>query len=62
MATRQRFTKEFKEAAIRRVELGGSVAEVARGCEVSPNVLHRWRRRAAEIGHASIHRDGTTEG
>jgi transposase-like protein len=42
--SRRRFTKEFKEAAVRRLELGASIAEVARACEVDPNVLHRWRR------------------
>ncbi len=42
--SRRTFTKEFKEAAVRRLELGASVAEVARACEVNPNVLHRWRR------------------
>ena len=41
---RRKFTREFKEAAIRRLELGASVAEVSRACEVNPNVLHRWRR------------------
>lgn len=42
--SRRTFTREFKEAAGRRLELGASVAEVARACEVNPNVLHRWRR------------------
>ena len=42
--TRRKFTKEFKLAAVRRLEMGGSVAEVARACEVNPNVLHRWRK------------------
>ncbi len=41
--SRRKFTREFKEAAIRRLDLGASVAEVARACEVSPNLLHRWR-------------------
>ena len=41
---RRKFTREFKEAAVRRLELGASVAEVSRACEVNPNVLHRWRR------------------
>ena len=40
----RRFTKEFKLAAVRRLEEGVSIAEVARGLEVNPNVLHRWRR------------------
>ena len=42
--SRRKFTKEFKEEAVRRLELGASLAEVARACEVNPNVLHRWRR------------------
>ena len=42
--SRRQFTKEFKLAAIRRLEQGVSIAEVARGMEINPNVLHRWRR------------------
>jgi transposase-like protein len=42
--SRRQFTQEFKLAAVRRLEQGVSLAEVARGLEVSPNVLHRWRR------------------
>jgi transposase len=42
--SRRKFTKEFKLAAVRRLETGASMAQVARACEVSPNVLHRWRR------------------
>src|SRR5579862_6602065 len=41
---RRQFTQEFKLAAVRRLEQGVSIAEVARGLEVNPNVLHRWRR------------------
>ena len=48
--SRRNFTKEFKEAAIRRLQLGASVGEVARACEVNPNVLHRWRRELREQG------------
>ena len=48
--SRRNFTKEFKEAAIRRLELGASVAEVARACEVNANVLYRWRRELREHG------------
>ena len=44
MGSRRQFTQEFKLAAVRRLEQGVSIAEVARGLEVSPNVLHRWRR------------------
>jgi transposase-like protein len=48
--SRRKFTKEFKEEAVRRLDLGASLAEVARACEVSPNVLHRWRRELREFG------------
>jgi transposase len=44
MGSRRQFTQEFKLAAVRRLEQGVSIAEVARGLEVNPNVLHRWRR------------------
>jgi transposase len=42
--SRRQFTKEFKLAAVRRLEQGISMAEAARGLEVSPNVLQRWRK------------------
>ena len=42
--TRRKFTKEFKLAAVRRLEQGVSVAEAARALEVDANVLHRWRK------------------
>ena len=38
--SRRQFTKDFKLAAVRRLEQGVSIAEVARALEVSPNVLH----------------------
>ena len=41
---RRQFTKEFKLAAVRRLEQGVSIGEAARALEVNPNVLHRWRR------------------
>jgi transposase len=48
--SRRKFTTEFKAEVMRRLELGASVAEVARACEVNPNVLHRWRRERRENG------------
>jgi transposase len=39
------FTREFKLAAVQRLEQGVSIADVARALEVNhPNLLHRWRR------------------
>ena len=42
--SRRQFTKEFKLAAVQRLEMGASLAEVARAFEINPTVLHRWRR------------------
>jgi transposase-like protein len=42
--SRRQFTKEFKLAAVRRLEQGVSIGEAARALEVNSNVLHRWRR------------------
>src|ERR1700731_5097839 len=42
--SRRQFTREFKLAAVRRLEQGVSMGEVARALEVNANVLHRWRR------------------
>ena len=58
--SRRRFTKEFKEAAVRRLALGASLAEVARACEVNPNVLHRWKRELREHGAKAFTGNGQT--
>ena len=47
---RRTFSKEFKAAAVRRMETGASAVEVAATCGVNPNVLHRWRREASHFG------------
>jgi len=56
--SRRQFTKEFKEAAVRRLELGASLAEVARACEVNPNVLQRWRRELRDYGTRAFQGNG----
>lgn len=50
MKSRKKFTKEFKQTAVRRLNSGQSVAEVARALEVHPSDLHRWRRELQEHG------------
>jgi transposase-like protein len=50
MQRRRKFSKEFKLTAVRRLESGQSVAEVARALEVHPSDLHRWRREWQEYG------------
>lgn len=42
--SRRKFTKEMKLAAIQQLQAGSSMAEVARAFEISPNLLHRWRK------------------
>ena len=56
--SRRKFTKEFKEAAVRRLELGASLAEVARACEVNPNLLHRWKRELRQLGPQAFQGSG----
>ena len=46
--SRRKFTREFKLSAVRRLEMGVSMAELARAIEVNPNTLHRWRREHLE--------------
>src|ERR1700682_3263579 len=60
--SRRTFTKEFREEAVRRLELGASVAEVARACEVNPNVLHRWRRELRDYGAKAFSGNGQRRG
>src|ERR1700756_2860906 len=50
MKSRRKFTKEFKQSAVNRLNGGQSVAEVARALEVHPSELHRWRRELQEHG------------
>jgi len=50
MKSRRKFTKEFKQTAVRRLNSGQSVAEVARALEVHPSDLHRWRRELDDHG------------
>ena len=56
--SRRKFTKEFREEAVRRLELGVSVAEVAPACEVNPNVLRRWRRELRDYGAKAFSGNG----
>src|ERR1035438_2137086 len=46
--SRRMFTKEFKLAAVQRLERGSSMGEVALALEVNPNVLQRWRREVRQ--------------
>lgn len=54
MTSRRRFTKEFKQTAVSRLNSGQSAAEVARALEVHPSDLHRWRRELQEHGERAF--------
>ena len=54
MKSRRKFTKEFKLTAIRRLQGGQSVAEVARALEVHPSELHRWRHELEDHGEKAF--------
>lgn len=42
--SRRKFTREFKLNAVRRLETGVPIVELAHAIEVNPSCLHRWRR------------------
>ena len=46
--SRRQFTRDFKLTAVRQLEQGIPVGEVARALEVNPNVLQRWRREVRQ--------------
>ena len=49
--TRRKFTKDFKEDAVRLVVEGRrKVSEVARDLGIDENMLHRWKREQREAG------------
>ena len=45
-----RFTKDIKEAAVKRVEEGTPVKEVARDCRADPADVRRWRNAWRTLG------------
>jgi transposase len=50
MKSRRKFSREFKQTAIRQMAGGKSAAEVARAVEEHPSDLYRWRRELEEHG------------
>jgi len=58
MKSRRKFSKDFKQAAVRRLNSGQSVAEVARALEVHPSELHRWRRELQDHGERAFNGAG----
>ena len=46
--TRRRFSRAFKVEAVRQLEAGQRLAEVARQLEVNVTVLRRWKEQLAD--------------
>src|ERR1051326_2724183 len=49
---RRKFTRQFKESAVKRLK-SAPISEVARACDVSPSLMHRWRK---ELGKYRVRR------
>lgn len=54
MKSRRKFSKEFKQTAIRQLAGGKSAGEVARALEVHASDLYRWRRELEEHGERAF--------
>jgi transposase len=50
---RRQFSAEYKREAVRLVEDGRSVLEVARSLGIRPDMLRRWRRQAGTVTDTS---------
>jgi transposase len=58
MKARRKFTEEFKQTAVRRLNGGQSAAEVARALEVHPSDLCGWKRGLEEHGERAFNGAG----
>jgi transposase len=56
--TRRKFTREFKVAAVKRLQSGYSVARLARELEVNANQLHHWKRQFEERPNSAFSGEG----
>jgi transposase len=59
MVQRRRYTKQFKEEAIRLVRQEGvSLAQVAQDLGIGAEMLRRWRKEANSEGHNAFRGQG----
>lgn len=59
---KRRYSREFKIAAVRRVNEGESPLAVARELEVNAALLWRWRKQVAEKGEGELKEVGRPKG
>ena len=60
--SRRKFGKEFQLTALRRIEAGESVNEVARALEMDPSDVRRWRREWSTQGERAFCGQGHKRG
>ena len=60
--SRRTFTREFKVAAVKRLQIGIPVGRVARELEVNSNQLHLWKRQFAERPSSAFSGQGRNRG
>ena len=59
MATRRRYSREFKLEAVRMItEQGQSASEVARDLDIHPNLLRGWKRQLGKEGDQAFAGNG----
>jgi transposase len=59
-STRRKFTKEFKQEAVRLLtDKGLSVAQVCRDLGIGENSLHRWKKEFSERGEQAFPGNGS---
>jgi transposase len=56
--TRRKFTREFKVAAVKRLQAGYPVGRVGRELEVKPSQLQVWRRQLQERPNSAFSGEG----
>jgi transposase len=60
--SRRTFTREFKVAAIKRLQTGMPVGRVARELQVNPNQLHAWKRQFEQRPNTAFSGEGRRRG
>ena len=60
--TRRKFTREFKVAAVKRLQSGYPVGRVARELEVNPSQLQLWKREFQEGPSSAFSGEGRKRG
>ena len=55
---RRQFTFEFKLQVLQEVDTGKSISQLARGCQVHPTLIHRWRQQLRRQGDRAFPGNG----